>query len=81
MARDCVILTYVPSTENNRRLANVIAHALGRELVAPDGTGLVTIDGSHLDRESAQAFTTDFLAEAGPRLAQCLKAGPDAAAG
>jgi hypothetical protein len=75
VARDCVILTYVPSTENNRRLANVIAHALGLELIAPDGTGLVTIDGSHLDRDSAQVFTTAFLAEAGPRLAQCLK-GP-----
>ena len=30
VARDCVILTYVPSTENNRRLANVIAAALGQ---------------------------------------------------
>jgi hypothetical protein len=72
VAGECVILTYVPSTENNRRLANVIAAALGHELIAPDGTGLVTIDGSHLDRESAQVFTTAFLAEAGPRLARCL---------
>lgn len=70
---DCVILTYVPSTENNRRLANVIAAALDHDLIAPQGEGLGTIDGSHLDRESAQAFTTAFLAAAGPRLAQCLK--------
>lgn len=75
VAKECVILTYVPSTENNRRLANVIAHALGQDLIAPDGTGLVTIDGSHLDRDSAEVFTTAFLAAAGPRLAQCLK-GP-----
>lgn len=73
--RDCVILTYVPSTENNRRLANVIATALDQDLIAPDGKGLRTIDGSHLDRDSAQVFTTAFLAEAGPRLAQCLN-GP-----
>lgn len=70
--RDCVVLTYVPSTENNRRLANAIAAAVGLDLIAPDGKGLHTIDGSHLDRESAQVFTTDFLALAGPRLAQCL---------
>jgi hypothetical protein len=68
----CVLLTYVPSTENNRRLANAIAVALGLELLAPQGEGLRTIDGSHLDRESAETFTTDFLALAGPRLAQCL---------
>ena len=80
--RECVILTYVPSTENNRRLAKVIATALSQDLVAPDGKGLVTIDGSHLDPGSAQAFTTAFLAEAGPRLAQCLDgSGPNGASG
>jgi hypothetical protein len=70
--KECVTLTYVPSTENNRRLANAIAASLGLELIAPDGTGLRTIDGSHLDRESAQVFTSDFLAQAGPRIAGCL---------
>ena len=80
--RDCVVLTYVPSTENNRRLANAIAAAVGLDLIAPDGKGLHTIDGSHLDRESAQVFTTDFLALAGPRLAQCLSGpGPNRPAG
>jgi hypothetical protein len=71
-----VILTYVPSTENNRRLANVIAAALDLDLIAPDGRGLVTIDGSHLDRESAEIFTAGFLAQAGPRLAECLNGTP-----
>ena len=69
---DCVILTYIPSTENNRRLANATAAAVGLELIAPQGEGLRTIDGSHLDRESAEVFTTGFLAQAGPRLAECL---------
>jgi hypothetical protein len=68
----CVLLTYVPSTENNRRLAEAIAAALGLDLLAPQGEGLRTIDGSHLDRESAETFTTDFLELAGPRLARCL---------
>jgi hypothetical protein len=76
VAKECVILTYVPSAENNRRLANVIAAALERDLIAPQGEGLRTIDGSHLDRESAQVFTTGFLAQAGPRLAECLNGTP-----
>ena len=74
--KDCVILTYVPSTENNRRLANVIAASLDAELIAPQGEGLRTMDGSHLDRESAEIFTAGFLAQAGPRLAECLNRTP-----
>ena len=73
--KDCVILTYVPSTENNRRLANAIAASLGLDLIAPQGEGLRTIDGSHLDRESAEVFTTAFLAQAGPRLAAMPERG------
>lgn len=80
--RECVILTYVPSTENNRRLANAIAGALGQDLIAPDGKGLRTIDGSHLDRDSAETFVTAWLAEAGPRLSACLdRPAPVAPAG
>jgi hypothetical protein len=72
VAPGCVILTYVPSTENNRRLANAIAASVGLDLLAPRGEGLRTIDGSHLDRDSAETFTTDFLELAGPRLERCL---------
>lgn len=68
----CVILTYVPSPENNRLLANAIAAAVGQPLIAPPGVGLRTLDGSHLDRDSAETFSTAFFAEAGPRLMQCL---------
>lgn len=70
--RSCVVLTYIPSPDNNRLLANALADALGMEMVAPQGEGLTTIDGSHLDPPSAQIFTTRFLEAAGPRLAECL---------
>ena len=70
-----MILTYIPSTENNRSLADAIASALGMEMLAPQGEGLQTIDGSHLDRDSAEKFTTAFFEIAGPRLQQCLNAG------
>jgi hypothetical protein len=68
----CVILTYVPSTENNRFVANAVASALGQKLIAPQGAGLRTFDGSHLERDSAEQFATAFFAEAGPRLRRCL---------
>jgi hypothetical protein len=70
--RDCVILTYIPSPDNNRLLANAIASAVGLDLLAPQGEGLKTLDGSHLDPESAATFATAFLAEAGPRLEACF---------
>jgi hypothetical protein len=70
--RSCVILTYLPSTENNRLLANALATELDMPLIAPQGEGLVTMDSSHLDPPSAQIFTAGFLDEAGPRLAGCL---------
>jgi hypothetical protein len=68
----CVVLTYVPSTENNRLLANTIAEAVGLPLIAPQGEGLNTFDTSHLDTPSAEVFSAAFLEEAGPRLQQCL---------
>ena len=70
--RSCVILTYLPSTENNRLLANALATELDMPLIAPQGEGLVTMDSSHLDPPSAQVFTAGFLKDAGPRLADCL---------
>lgn len=68
----CVILTYIPSTQNNRILADELAAALGQEIIAPQGEGLVTIDGSHLQPESAETWSAAFMAAAGPRLQQCL---------
>ena len=44
-----MILTYVPSTENNRSTAEHLAAGLGMPLVAPPGVGLTTFDDSHLD--------------------------------
>ena len=69
---DCVILTYVPSTENNRATAEHIAAGLRMPLVAPSGIGLTTFDDSHLDPASADSFMDGFFAEAGGRIRGCL---------
>ncbi len=74
----CVILTYIPSPQNNRILADELAAALGQEMIAPRGEGLVTIDGSHLQPESAETWSAAFMAAAGPRLRQCLDGGAGA---
>ncbi len=75
VSRDCVVLTYVPTRENKRATAEALATSLGFELVSPRIEGLHTFDGSHLDPESAELFTSAFLEAAGPKLAACAKGG------
>lgn len=70
---DCVILTYVPTRENQRPRAQALAGALGHAFVSPQIAGLRTYDGSHLDPASAERFTSAFMAETGPLLQTCLK--------
>jgi len=67
----CVILTYVPTPENDIISARAIAEALGLELVSPVVPALETYDGSHLDPPSAERFSQAFLEQAGPRLEAC----------
>jgi len=71
--RRCIILTYVPTRESERATAEKLASTLGFDLIAPDVKDLRTFDGSHLDPESAERFTTGFLAMSWPRLRECLK--------
>lgn len=72
VARGCVIFTYVPPKASDRASAMLLADALGVPFVSPQLEGLQTFDGSHLDRESAQRFTTAFFEEAAPILGRCL---------
>jgi hypothetical protein len=77
----CVLLTIVPSPKTRTAEAKAIASATGIELVTPQLTGLMTFDGSHLDRDSAERWSTAFYASAGPRILQCLgRAEPATAA-
>ena len=70
--RACVFLTYVPTKQNGRATAEALAGALGFPLISPRIEGLRTFDASHLDPESADRFAAAFVAEAGPRLLECL---------
>ena len=70
--RQCVILTIAPWEATKASEARAIADALKLDLVAPKLEGLRTLDGDHLDRESAQRWSAAFFEAAGPRIRQCL---------
>jgi hypothetical protein len=72
VSRDCVILTLVPSTKTNYNLASRIAAQMGAPFIAPNIANLYTVDGSHLDEDSARRWAAAFLRAAGPRIQQCL---------
>jgi hypothetical protein len=74
--RGCTILTIVPKVKTDLGTANAIAAALGLSLVEPRLPGLMTFDGSHLDPESAQRWSTAFLEIAGPQIQKCLSDQP-----
>jgi hypothetical protein len=75
--RACTILTIVPTVKTDIGTAKAIAGALGLKLVAPRLEGLMTFDGYHLNRESAQRWSTAFLEEAGPQIRKCLTEEPE----
>src|SRR5262249_11858143 len=72
----CVVLTMVPNAKTTSGTASALARALGRDLVAPEPDGLATYDGSHLDLQSADRWSTAFFAAAGPRISSCLAGSP-----
>ncbi len=70
--RDCVLLTIVPNPETRRAEAEWIAEQLDLTFVAPQPGPLGTFDGSHLDRQSAEAWSASFFDAAAPYLHRCL---------
>lgn len=73
--RECVILTALPYQYDERRTMERFAAEEGMAFIAPQLTTLRTFDGYHLDRGSAQLFTTAFFQQAGPRISRCLGLG------
>ena len=60
-----LILTHVPTNNRNssRSLAVELAARLNIPCISPDLTGMVTMDGSHLNQESAGRFAVAFLSQ------------------
>jgi hypothetical protein len=68
----CVIFTLVPTVHTPQPTSAAIAAALHVDLISPPGDDLLTFDGSHLDRNSAEHWSSQFFEAAGPRIRQCL---------
>ncbi len=76
VSRECVILTMVPTVNTSIGTAKAIASAMRLTLIAPELTGLNTFDESHLDRPSAERWSTAFIEAAGPKIRKCLDESP-----
>ncbi len=72
--RPCIIATIVPHMTTDIEMAKAVAAGLGLAFVAPELSGLQTFDESHLDRASAERWSSAFYAEAGPQIRKCLEA-------
>ena len=72
--RDCVVLTVTPRTGTPNAFATQLADKLKLPLIVPDAEGLVTIDHSHLDKQSAQRWSSAFLTEFDQYVQRCLDA-------
>jgi hypothetical protein len=71
--RECIILTIVPTVDTKIASANAVANAVGLNLVTPGPlVGLQTIDGSHLDKTSAERWSRAFFQTAGGQIQKCL---------
>jgi hypothetical protein len=70
--QECVILTTIPTVKTNVGTANSIATVLSLNFIAPEIEDLQTFDGSHLDRPSAERWSSAFFQAAGPQIKKCL---------
>ena len=71
--RRCVIFTLVPTVDTPLPTSAAIAAALHVEFISPKVEDLLTFDGSHLDRPSAERWSAAFFDAAGDRIRECLR--------
>jgi hypothetical protein len=69
--RSCVIFTLVPTVAAPRASSAAIAKALNVDFIAPEQEDLLTFDGSHLDKQSAERWSGAFFDAAGDKIRQC----------
>ena len=77
----CVVLTGIPTRVSSAEAATQIAQALGVKYIEPSLSGLATIDGEHLNVESANRWSRAFLPQLQDTIRHCLfpLAAPDRA--
>ena len=73
--RSCVIITVTPRTDTPLQFARRLADKLQVPSAFPSIDGLITIDGSHLDKVSAERWSREFLRLAKPVIDRCAVRG------
>src|SRR5262245_17342777 len=73
VARECIVLTSVPTVNSGLGSARTVASELGLPFVAPELSHLNTFDGSHLAEPSAARWSAAFLEAAAPHIRACLE--------
>jgi len=63
----------VPKVETKIGNGKAIAAALRMNFVAPEISELGTVDGSHLNPESAERWSQAFFEAAGSKIRSCLE--------
>lgn len=76
LPKACVILTGVPTRTNAEQSAAILSRALGLPDVQPAISGLATLDGEHLNRESATRWSQAFFKVAETAIRRCLDLYP-----
>jgi len=76
--RECIILTLTPRTGTPNQFAKALAARLNLPLIEPTLDNLVTIDHSHLDKESAMRWSGAFLGEFDQYAKHCLNSSSHA---
>ena len=72
----CVLVTAIPGTSaDTRQVAAAVAQAIGGAAIVPTLDGLASLDGDHLNADSAERWSEAFLREAEPSISACLDAG------
>ena len=78
--KECVLFTVLPKAAGTPGTefgtARALAAELGVPFVSPQIEGLRTFDGSHLDRQSAERWSTAFMNAAAPLIRKCLSRSP-----
>ncbi len=72
----CVIFTLVPTVDTPSATSAAIAAGLHVDFIAPEFKDLMTYDGSHLDRGSAERWSAAFFDAAGAKIRDCVRAVP-----
>ena len=65
-------MTAIPGTSaDTREVAAAVAQAIGGAAILPVVDGLASLDGDHLNADSAERWSEAFLREAQPRIEAC----------